>query len=225
MATGAPRRVGYSLVGGRRKNSSAGFGMGQGYARDLGHPPRVISRSPHKDKHPKVRVPMAPAEKEPQTGGLWPWWGMRAKFVHRTRNEARLCEGRRCARGVSRAQPTKNNAQGQGTKMAPWAQNRVGYSLGGGPGRSSSAGFRMGRGFARDLGAPPGFVGRALTKDKRPKVRVPKDPSGKRPPKRVGFGLGGGRGRSSSPGFRMGRDFARDLRVPPGSRGHGRTQK
>ncbi|KAK9189360.1 hypothetical protein WN943_017956 [Citrus x changshan-huyou] len=54
---------------------------------------------------------------------------------------------------------------------------------------------------------------------------APRPPSGKMAKKRVGYSLGGGRGRSSSAGLGMAPDFAGGLRVPKIGHGHSRAQK
>ena len=70
----------------------------------------------------------------------------------------------------------------------------------------------------------PDFAGGLRVPNERPKVGVTTLPSGKMAKKRVGYSLGGGRGRISSSGLGMAPDFVGGLRVPNIGYGHSRAQ-
>ena len=93
---------------------------------------------------------------------------------------------------------------------------------------TSPAGLGMGRDCARGLPVLAGSRRHSRAQNKRPKVRAPKVPSGKRPKQQVAYSLGRGVRifrQSSSARIGMGRDFARGLRVPAESRGDSHAQK
>ncbi|KAK9229899.1 hypothetical protein WN944_022865 [Citrus x changshan-huyou] len=68
-------------------------------------PQGVAGTAAPKNKRPKVGVPKAPNGKMAKNGWAIALVGGRAKFVRRTRNGERLCEGHPCAKNRPRAQP------------------------------------------------------------------------------------------------------------------------
>ena len=127
--------------------------------------------------------------------------------------------------GRSRAQKTA--PEGRGPKTPQWknGQKPVGYSLGGGRGRSSSAGLGMAPDLAGGLRVPKIGHGHSRAQKTAPEVRGPKTPQRKNGQKTVGYSLGGVRWRSSSAGLGMAPDLAGGLRVPKIGHGHSRAQK
>ena len=147
-----------------------------------------------------------------------------AKFVRRTRNGARLCEGPPYAKNRPRALPHPK-IPSRSSCAAKMPKKRVGYNLGGRVWPSSSAGLGMGPDIARGLRVPKIGRGHCRTQNKHPKVRSPSSSAAKMPKKRVGYSLGGRGWPSSSAGLGMGPDFARGLRVPKIGRGYSYAQK
>ena len=105
------------------------------------------------------------------------------------------------------------------------ATKRVGYSLGGGVGRSWCPDSEWGQTLRTASLCSRDAPGTAAPKNERPNYPVPKPPSEKRPKRGVCYSLGGGVGRSWSAGLGMGPNFVSSLRVPAGSPVHSHDQK
>ena len=165
-----------------------------------------------------VVVPKTPLRKKwPKNGGIYPWWGDGANFVRRAPNWARLCERPWGTKNRPRASShPKMSARRSWCPKPPaekWPKNGWDIALLGGWGE------------LRPPGSEWGVTLRAASVCQKTSARrswFPKPPCGKMAKKRVGYSLGGGMGRTSSAGLRMGRDFAS---VPKIGRGHVRAQK
>ena len=155
--------------------------------------------------------------------GLWREVGPPDSEWGQTLRAASVCPrdapGTAAPKNESPNYPVPKPPSGKGPKR--W----VCYRLGGGVGRSWSAGLGMGPNFASGLHVTVGCPGHSRAQKRPPECARPKTLCGKGPKRGVGYSLGGGVARSWSAGLGMGPNFASGPRVPAGCPGYSRGQK
>ena len=143
-----PIRVCYSLGGGCGGGIS-GTQNGKRICEGPCSPPKNSAR-----RSGCRMAPGAPRRGSYSLGGERYFW---TKYVHRTLNGARFCEGSRGARGESRTETRpKVTPEGRGVERLQGPRDRWATTLVGGSSRSSCTRLGMGRRFARGLGVPVG---------------------------------------------------------------------
>ena len=123
--------------------------------------------------------------------------------------------------GRSRAQNKAPEGPRPKTPCGNWPKRGVCYSLGGGVGRSWSAGLGMGPNSAIGHRVPEGCPVHSRAQKRPPEVPRPKTPCGKGPKRGVGYSLGSGGGGKL---VRRTRNGAKLCERPPCARGMTRAQ-
>ena len=202
-------------------------------ARGHERPPcaRVMPRA---QPRPKTSARRPPSQNRPGENGQNRWWaralvgaweevGPRDSEWGQTLQAASACP--RDAPGTAAPENERPKAPVPKPYSGKGPKRGMCYCLGGGVGRSWSAGLGMGPIFASGLRVPAGCPVHSRAQKQAPEGPRPKTPCGKWPKRGVGYSLGGGVGRSVSAGLGMGPNFASGLRVPAGCPGHSLGQK
>ena len=152
---GAPRRVCYSLSGGRGGASSPGLGMRQGSARGLRVSVGRLVQSPTQKIVPAGRGAKTPHGT--RDGCAIALLAARGCGLRRTRNEVRLCERPRGTHGEAHLEPRlKIVSVGWGAKMHQGPRDRCAIALREGAGVRPPLDSEWGKAFRGASGHPWG---------------------------------------------------------------------